>query len=145
MFCRNCGNEISSEAAVCTKCGVAKGKGSSFCPSCGQTTSINQAVCTRCGIALNTVPAGVEQKSKLVAGLLGVFLGTYGVHNFYLGYTTKAVIQLVCSLASIILIICTFGLSAFLIFPIWIWSLIEAVMIFAGSINVDGKGVPLKD
>ena len=27
-------------------------------------------------------------KSKMAAGLLGIFLGTFGVHNFYLGYTT---------------------------------------------------------
>ena len=25
---------------------------------------------------------GVPQKSKLVAGLLGIFLGAYGIHNF---------------------------------------------------------------
>ena len=29
---------------------------------------------------------GYAQKSKIVAGLLGLFLGTLGVHNFYLGY-----------------------------------------------------------
>lgn len=37
---------------------------------------------------------GYAQKSKIVAGLLGLFLGTLGVHNFYLGYTGKAVAQL---------------------------------------------------
>lgn len=31
---------------------------------------------------------------KIAAGLLGIFLGTLGVHNFYLGYTGKAVAQL---------------------------------------------------
>jgi TM2 domain-containing membrane protein YozV len=30
--------------------------------------------------------------------LLGIFLGSFGVHNFYLGYIKKAVIQLVISL-----------------------------------------------
>ena len=34
---------------------------------------------------------GYAQKSKIVAGLLGLFLGGLGVHNFYLGYTGKAV------------------------------------------------------
>lgn len=34
------------------------------------------------------------QKSKMAAGLLGIFLGSFGVHNFYLGYTGKAVAQL---------------------------------------------------
>ena len=32
-------------------------------------------------------------KSKMVAGLLGIFFGSFGVHNFYLGYNTKAVLQ----------------------------------------------------
>lgn len=49
-----------------------------------------------------------EQKDKkLIAGLLGIFLGSLGVHKFYLGYTKEGVIQLVgtivtCGFASII-------------------------------------------
>ena len=35
-------------------------------------------------------PVGTPLKSKMAAGLLGIFLGAFGVHNFYLGYTTKA-------------------------------------------------------
>lgn len=46
------------------------------------------------------VPAGYPQKSKMAAGLLGIFLGGLGVHNFYLGYTGKAVAQLLISLGS---------------------------------------------
>ncbi len=41
-----------------------------------------------------------NQKSKMVAGLLGIFLGAFGVHKFYLGYTKEAVIMLVISLLS---------------------------------------------
>ena len=37
-----------------------------------------------------------EQKSKkLVAGLLGILLGGFGVHKFYLGYTKEGIIQIV--------------------------------------------------
>jgi TM2 domain-containing membrane protein YozV len=35
---------------------------------------------------------------KLVAGLTGIFLGAFGVHKFFLGYTKPAVIMLVASL-----------------------------------------------
>ena len=35
-----------------------------------------------------------EKKSKIGAGLLGIFLGGFGVHNFYLGYKDKAIAQL---------------------------------------------------
>lgn len=144
MFCKNCGSEMSNEAAVCVKCGVARGKGDSFCQNCGQTTTPNQAVCTNCGVALQTVPAGVEQKSKLVAGLLGIFLGSFGVHNFYLGRIAIGVIQLVLSLIGWIMCCCYF-IGLIIVIPVWIWSIIEAIMILCGAIKKDGKGVPLKD
>ncbi len=32
-----------------------------------------------------SVPAGYQQKSKIIAGILGIFLGGFGIHNFYLG------------------------------------------------------------
>lgn len=40
----------------------------------------------------------MEKKDKLVAGLLGIFLGSLGIHKFYLGYTKEAVIMLLVSL-----------------------------------------------
>ena len=36
---------------------------------------------------------------KLAAGLLGIFLGTFGIHKFVLGYSTAGIIMLVVSLA----------------------------------------------
>ena len=44
-----------------------------------------------------------SEKNKLVAGLLGIFLGGLGIHKFYLGYTKEAVIMLVVWLAGLIL------------------------------------------
>ena len=41
-----------------------------------------------------------SEKTKLVAGLLGIFLGWLGIHKFYLGYTKEAVIMLAVSLAA---------------------------------------------
>ena len=37
MFCRNCGNPMDPNAAVCVKCGVPVGSGVNFC--CGTITS----------------------------------------------------------------------------------------------------------
>src|SRR5690625_5701044 len=37
-------------------------------------------------------------KTKLVAGLLGIFLGGWGVHRFYLGYTNIGVWQIVVTI-----------------------------------------------
>lgn len=74
---------------------------------------------------------GYQQKSKLVAGLLGIFLGGFGVHNFYLGFTTKAVIQIVVT-------VCTCGAGS-------IWGFIEGILYLCGNMNVDANGVVLKD
>jgi TM2 domain-containing membrane protein YozV len=35
---------------------------------------------------------------KIAAGLLAIFLGSLGIHKFYLGYTTAGIIMLVISL-----------------------------------------------
>ena len=69
-------------------------------------------------------------KSKMAAGLLGIFLGWLGIHNFYLGYTGKAVGQLLLSVLS----------CGILSFVSGIWGLIEGILILTGSINVDAEG-----
>lgn len=130
MFCRNCGNQMDNQAAVCVRCGVPAGQGLNFCPNCGNQTAPGAAVCTSCGVALG-VPIQGEQKSKMAAGLLGIFLGAWGIHNFYLGNTSRAIIQIVVT-------ILTCGAGG-------IWGLIEGIMILCGSINTDANGVPLKD
>lgn len=71
-------------------------------------------------------------KSRLVAGLLGIFLGGLGVHRFYLGYTGIGVTQ-------IIVTIVTCGIGS-------IWGLIEGIMILANSgITTDAQGRPLRE
>ena len=40
----------------------------------------------------------MNQKEKVVAGLLGILLGSLGIHKFYLGYTKEGVIMLLGSL-----------------------------------------------
>ena len=128
MYCRNCGSQMEDIASVCVKCGVKKGNGISFCPNCGSKTEPNAAYCTNCGVDFNV--ASGEQKSKLVAGLLGIFLGGLGIHNFYLGFTKKAIMQIVLSFC--------FGIGA-------IWGFIDGILILMGKIDADANGVPLKD
>lgn len=78
-----------------------------------------------------------QPKSKIAAGLLGIFLGGLGVHRFYLGYTAIGVIQLVLT---VFLGIFTFGL-------VGVWGLVEGIMILAGAgyFQRDAKGIPLRD
>ena len=54
-------------------------------------------------------PTEISNK-KLAAGLLGIFLGCFGVHKFVLGYTTPGVIMLVVSIAGGFL---TCGIASF--------------------------------
>ena len=53
--------------------------------------------------------------------ILAFFLGTLGVHNFYLGYTTEGIIQLVLTLTFIGLIVSG------------IWALIDFIMLLMRS------------
>ena len=87
-----------------------------------------------------------DQKSKLAAGLLGIFLGSLGIHNFYLGHTGKAVGQLVGTIVGYVLLIVVIGI--FIIAGISIWALIEGILILSarpGSYpwGVDARGIPL--
>lgn len=40
-----------------------------------------------------------QGKSKVVCGLLGIFLGHLGIHRFYMGYTSIGFMQLALNLA----------------------------------------------
>ena len=78
-----------------------------------------------------------QPKSRLVAGLLGIFLGGLGIHRFYLGYTAIGILQVA---ATLFLGAFTFGLTA-------LWGLVEGIMILAGAgyFQRDAKGTPLRD
>ena len=108
-----------------------------YCSNCGKKVNENQDVCLNCGIALKKQPKNLNPngKSKIAAGILGIFLGCFGVHNFYLGYTGKAVAQLLISILSLFLLS---WVSA-------IWGLIEGILILTGSINTDAEGNSLID
>lgn len=129
-----------------------------MCKSCGTVVDDNVTNCPNCGAVVEAAmpqqpvqqpvqqPAPGQQpnyqqpqqpqqaipgqKSKLVAGLLGIFVGGLGIHQFYLGNTGKGVRDLLLSL------LC--GIGA-------IVGLIEGIMILTGSINTDANGVPLGD
>ena len=115
-----------------------------YCPNCGTENDDTAMNCSNCGVAFvqqaapqpqpaNVAPAAPGAKSKMCAGLLAIFLGAFGVHNFYLGNTGKAIAQLLITLLS------CFTLS----FVSGVWALIEGIMILSGSINTDGHGNPL--
>lgn len=79
-------------------------------------------------------------KSKIAAGLLGIFLGYFGIHRFYLGYTGIGTLMLCLSL---ILPFVTCGLYLYFPFVI-IWGLIEGILILCGQFR-DASGMELQD
>lgn len=143
MYCKNCGNEMNENAAVCTNCGAAKGTGKSFCANCGASVNENAAVCLQCGASLTAQGADGEksEKTKVAAGLLAIFLGHLGIHWFYLGYTTKGVVNIVLTVLSTILcfLVILGGLGVLGFIAIWLYDIITAILIFAGKTK-DAKG-----
>jgi TM2 domain-containing membrane protein YozV len=83
--------------------------------------------------AAGYVPPGVQPKSRMAAGILGILLGGFGVHRFYLGYTNIGIIQ-------ILVTVFTCGLGS-------IWGLVEGILILVKNENflTDANGVPLAD
>jgi TM2 domain-containing membrane protein YozV len=71
-----------------------------------------------------------SEKQKIVAGLLQIFLGSFGVGRFYTGHTGIAILQ-------IVVVWFTCGAGA-------LWPLIDGVMMLAGSVT-DAEGRPLRD
>lgn len=133
--CKECNEEMSDKAEFCPKCGCPNNP---KCPECGGELTANLDHCPNCGYVLNKQNGNntnTEGKSRLAAGLLGILLGAFGVHNFYLGFTSKAVAQL-------LLTVLTCGILSFVSA---IWGLVEGILILTGSYNEDANGNPLKD
>ena len=71
MFCKYCGKENENEV----------------CEECKKTHNEDTIKVEATRVESNTTSTNPNAKSKIAAGLLGIFLGSLGVHNFYLGFT----------------------------------------------------------
>lgn len=88
------------------------------------------------------VPAGYVPRNKILAGLLALFFGALGIHNFYLGFTGKAIAQVLLTCLGWIL----FGLGPIAAI---VWSIVEGVQILTSNYGTpahrDARGVELVD
>ena len=105
MYCKNCGEMMNDNQAICVKCGVKTGDGSNFCQNCGQPMSAGADVCLACGVAQKKA-GDLAGHDKITMALLCFFLGGLGIHNFMMGETKKGIFKIVLSLC--------FGLGAIL-------------------------------
>lgn len=89
----------------------------------------------------NKSQASGEQKSRLVAALLAIFLGSLGIHNFYLGKNNLGLAQLLIATIGGVL---TCGIATG---AIQIWAFIEGIFILTktAGYNTDADGQALRD
>ncbi len=99
MFCKNCGQQMNEDQAVCLKCGVAKDKGHKFCPNCGKEIVAEEAViCVACGISLQPnqstnvdvdVAAKIQPRDLVKTIILSIITcGIYGIF-WYVNLTNE--------------------------------------------------------
>ncbi len=96
MYCRNCGQEINENQAICLACGVKKGDGKKYCQNCGKPVEENATVCMNCGVAIKK-SGNFGNYDKITIALICFFLGAIGIHNFLLGENKKGIVKIVAS------------------------------------------------
>tara|TARA_X000001036_G_C20338430_1_gene667478 strand:+ start:107 stop:550 length:444 start_codon:yes stop_codon:yes gene_type:complete len=138
MFCRECGKSVNEHAVACTSCGVNPRLSKKFCYSCGVKTKDVQVICVKCGVSLGSASSsGLSfgengEKNRMMAFLLALFLGTIGIHKFYLGYNNAGIIMLICGTIGWILFIPPFVMAVI--------ALIEAIT-YISKTDADFKAV----
>lgn len=125
MYCEKCGAQLNQNQNFCSRCGHSKTNG-----------GVNQPTQNQNSYRQNSESIhNIGSKSKICAGLLGILVGTFGVHNFYLGYTGKGAAQVLITVLS----------CGFLCWVSSIWALIEGIMILTGASPYDAQGNLLRD
>ena len=147
MNCVKCGIELKDGAKFCKSCGAPQTTAPSKCVKCGAELDADARFCDECGAPqqpgtivppvtatppVAQVPPPVAQvpppdlppKKLVTYRMLSLFLGEFGVHSFYAGYTNKAIIQLV---------LCWTGISG-------IWALFDVF-----KVTTDVYGRPMED
>jgi len=146
--CRSCGKILSGNKLFCTACGSRQNGGATVQQNSQQQPArpinppYNPYAYTQNPYGSSVYTPGMPQryrpnpcKSRILAGLLGMFLGCIGVHNFYLGYTGRAIAQLLITVLSIGILL---PVSA-------AWGFIEGILILCNEQYTDASGAYLLD
>ena len=79
---------------------VQKGPDEKFCSECGSIIKAKAEICPKCGVRqassfVNLGAVAPNGKSKLAAALFALFLGSFGIHKFYLKRVGMGILYLV--------------------------------------------------
>ena len=66
-----------------------------YCSSCGDVVKREAEICPHCGVRLRDPPGRDAGDKRLIAALLALLFGGFGIHKFYLGQKTHGVLYLV--------------------------------------------------
>lgn len=135
MKCTNCGQELGENVKICPICKSEQSNvevGSHFDTVVDDQTEVNFMESTSAEEMSDRVTyekPSYPQRSRVVAGLLQLFFGGFGIGRFYLGYNGIAMGQLFT-------------------FPIFfiggIWGFIDGILILCGQVEQDANGILLK-
>lgn len=150
MQCPNCGNENEGVVKFCRHCGkpmraeapqppqpqapAPMSQGApAVLPQMQPLGGQGQGMCGMPNGGVGVAPACPKQ--KLVALLLCLFLGAWGVHRIYVGRTGSGILMLVVTLLGFFLA----GVPSVLM---GLWALVDLIRIAIGSFT-DANGAPL--
>ncbi|MHA2790050.1 NINE protein [Corynebacterium sp. S7] len=89
-------------------------------------------------------PQQARPKSKVVAAVLAFFLGSLGLHNFYLGYNNRGIAQLVTWVVALITTFAFFGLLIYMVLGVWVFVEFILILIGGGKYKYDSRGIELE-
>ena len=168
MYCRNCGTRIPDDSKFCNACGTAiNGSPSSNIsvetPAVGIANESEaelpreKAAMTRA--TTEPVADDVSPKSRLAATLLAFFLGSLGVHRFYLGKNGSGAGMLVLTILFFVIagvtgVLFGFGTLALMnwfmlgfasipLIAVSIWAFVDFIVAVSGYMK-DGQGRRVK-
>ena len=127
MKCEYCENEVPVGVNRCPSCGAAV-KLSVDVVAIAQPNVCEAPTRIPASPEWEEAPRPCKRKMKAVYVVLGFFLGSIGVHNFYAGYKRRAIAQLLITVLS-------FG---YLLLVSWAWAIVEIIMV-----NDDASDRPL--
>jgi hypothetical protein len=122
--------ELKATPAPCPNCEDQSPAAHGFCQNCGAAITSATGICVNCGARVGGETQG--SKSKTASVLLAVFLAYWTWLYTYKKDKWKFWVGLALSIVLSVFVFATFGLGAFLIWPvwvgIWIWAIVDVAV-----------------